>query len=87
LSDDQKVRRVLLLSDFFRGLGAADRARLRRTMRGLLDRDDTIPDRRLILRSIDETWPAATRPAEAQRVADFFIERPDVAGRPGAYGP
>ena len=87
MSDERKVRRVLLLSDFFRGLGEVDGARLRRTMRGMLDRDDTIPDRVLILHSIDETWPAATRPAAAQRVADFYIERPDVADRPGAYGP
>lgn len=87
LSDERKLRRVLLLSDFFRGLGESDGARLRRTMRRVLDRDDIIPDRLLILRSIDETWPTATRPAAAQRVADFYIERPDVADRPGAYGP
>jgi hypothetical protein len=87
LSDEQKLRRVLLLSDFFRGLGEADGARLRRTMRRMLDRADNIPDRALILRSIDETWPDATRPVAAQRVADFYLERPDVADRPGAYGP
>jgi hypothetical protein len=86
LSDERKVRRVMLLSDFFRGLGEADEARLRRTMRSMLDRDEPIPDRALILRSIDETWPEATRPAPAQRVADFYLERPDVADRPGAYG-
>jgi hypothetical protein len=77
----------MLLSDFFRGLGEADGARLRRTMRRLLDRDDSIPDRALILRSIGETWPERTRPAAARRVADFYLERPDVAARPGAYGP
>ena len=55
-------------------------------MRKLLDRDDTVADRLLILRAIDETWPEAARPASAQRVADFYLERPDVANRPGAYG-
>ena len=86
MSDRQKDSRVLLLSGFFWGLGEAERIRLRRTMRALLDRDDTLADRRLILRAIDETWPAAARPAAAQRVADFYLERPDVANRPGSYG-
>jgi hypothetical protein len=86
LSDRQKLGRVLLLSDFFRGLGEADEAMLRRTMRRILDSDDGIPDRTLILRSIDDTWPEAARPAAAQRVADFYLERPDIADRPGAYG-
>ena len=82
----EKQSRVLLLSSFFWTLGEADRGRLRRTMRELLDRDDTLADRLLILRAIDETWPAAARPPAAQRVADFYLERPDVADRPGAYG-
>ena len=86
MSDRQKDSRVLLLSGFFWGLGEAERIRLRRTMCALLDRDDTLADRRLILRAIDETWPAAARPDAAQRVADFYLERPDVANRPGAYG-
>jgi len=77
---------VLRLSSFFWTLGDAERIRLRRTMRELLDRDRTLPDRRLILRAIDETWPAAVRPAPARRVADFYLERPDIANRPGAYG-
>ena len=67
-------------------LGEADRGRLRRTMRELLDHDDTLADRLLILRAVDDTWPAAARPPAAQRVADFYLERPDVANRPGAYG-
>ena len=77
---------MLVLSSFFWTLGAADRSRLRRTMRELLDRDDTLADRMLILRAVDETWPANARPPAAQRVADFYLERPDVANRPGAYG-
>ena len=85
-SDRQREGHVLRLSGFFWGLGEAERTPLRRTMRKLLDRDDTIADRLLILRAIDETWPVAARPASAQRVADFYLERPDVANRPGAYG-
>ena len=85
-SDRQKEGRVLRLSGFFWGLAEAERAPLRRTMRKLLDRDDTVADRLLILRAIDETWPGGARPAAAQRVADFYLERPDVANRPGAYG-
>jgi hypothetical protein len=82
----EKQCRVLTLSSFFWTLGEADRRRLRRTMRELLDRDDTLADRLLILRAIDETWGATARPAAAQTVADFYLERPDVADRPGAYG-
>jgi hypothetical protein len=55
-------------------------------MRKLLDCDDTLADRLVILRAIDETWPRDARPAAAQRVADFYLERPDVANHPGAYG-
>lgn len=55
-------------------------------MRELLDRDENLADRLLILRAIDDTWPSAARPAAAQQVADFYLERPDVATRPGAYG-
>jgi hypothetical protein len=82
----EKEGRTLRLSSFFWTLGDADRSRLRRTMRELLDRDDTLADRRLILRAIDETWPATARSPAAQRVAEFSLERPDVANRPGAYG-
>ena len=82
----EKQSRALLLSSFFWTLGDADRGRLRRTMRELLDRDDTLADRLLILRAVDETWPAAARPPAGQRLADFYLERPDVADRPGAYG-
>ena len=86
LSDRQQEGRVLRLSGFFWGLAEAEQTPLRRTMRKLLDRDDTVADRLLILRAIDETWPVAARPAAAQRVADFYLARPDVANRPGAYG-
>ena len=82
----EKESRGLLLSSFFWTLGETDRSRLRRTMRELLDRDDTLADRLLILRAVDDTWPATARPPAAQRVADFYLERPDVANRPGAYG-
>lgn len=82
----EKQDRVLLLSSFFWTVGEADRSGLRRTMRELLDRDGSVPDRWLILRAIEEAWPAAARPAAAQRVADFYLERPGVADRPGAYG-
>ena len=82
----EKESRALRLSSFFWTLGETDRSRLRRTMRELLDRDDTLADRLLILRAVDQTWPATERPAAAQRVADFYLERPDVANRPGAYG-
>jgi hypothetical protein len=51
-------------------------------MRELLDRDDTLGDRLLILRAVDETWPATARPPAAQRVADFYLERPDVRTAP-----
>ena len=82
----EKQSRALLLSSFFWTLGDADRGRLRRRMRDLLDHDDTRADRLLILRAVDDTWPATARPPAAQRVADFYLERPDVANRPGAYG-
>jgi hypothetical protein len=85
LTAGEKDSRVLLLSSFFRTLGEADRCRLRRTMRELLDRDDNLADRRVILEAIEETWPATARPPGAQTVADFYLERPDVANRPGAY--
>ena len=82
----EKQSRALLLSSFFWTLGDADRGRLWRKMRDLLDHDDTRADRLLILRAVDDTWPATARPPAAQRVADFYLERPDVANRPGAYG-
>ncbi len=81
----EKQSRALLLSSFFWTLGDADRGRLRRKMRDLLDHDDTRADRLLILGAVDDTWPAIARPPAAQRVADFYLERPDVANRPGAY--
>jgi hypothetical protein len=86
LTAREKQSRALLLSSFFWTLGEADRGRLRRKMLELLDQHDTLADRRLILRAIDETWPATARPPAAQRVADFYLERPDIANRPGAYG-
>jgi hypothetical protein len=86
LTAREKQSRVLLLSSFFWTLDEADRGRLTRTMRELLDHDDTLADRPLILRAVDDTWPATARPPAAQRVADFYLERPDVASRPGAYG-
>jgi hypothetical protein len=52
----------------------------------LLDQHGTLADRRLILRAIDETWPTTARPPAAQRVAGFYLERPNIANRPGAYG-
>jgi hypothetical protein len=60
LTAREKEHRVLRLSSFFWTLDDADRSRLRRTLRELLDRDDT--------------------------VAEFYLERPDVSNRPGAYG-
>jgi hypothetical protein len=86
LTAREKESRVLLLSSFFWSLGQVDRRRLRQTMRELLDRDDALADRQLIVRAIDETWPATARPCAAQKTADFYLERPDVADRPGAYG-
>jgi hypothetical protein len=86
LTAREKQSRALLLSSFFWTLGEADRGRLRRTTRELLDDDDTLADRLLILRAVDDTWPATARPPAAQRVADFYLERTDVANRPGAYG-
>ena len=83
----EKQSRARLLSSFFWTLGDADRGRLRRTMRELLDHDDTLADRLLILRAVDDTWAVTARPPPAaQRVADFYLERTDVANRPGAYG-
>ena len=85
LSDRQKEGRVLRLSGFFWGLAEAERTPLRRTMHKLLD----------VMTPLPTAWssserstrrPVAARPAAAQRVADFYLERPDVANRPGAYG-
>jgi hypothetical protein len=86
LTAREKHSRVLLLSSFFWTLGEADRSRLRRKMLALLDQHGTLADRRLILRAIVETWPGTARPPAAQRVGDFYLERPDIANRPGAYG-
>jgi hypothetical protein len=86
LTAREKQSRALLLSSFFWTLGDADRGRLIRTMRELLDLDDTLADRLLILRAIDDTWPATARPPATQRVADFYLGRTDVADLPGAYG-
>ena len=54
-------------------------------MAALLETDGTIPDRDLILQSIERTW-RQTRPPIAGRVEAFYRERPEVADRPGAYG-
>ena len=62
MTDREKQSRALLLSSFFWTLGDADRGRLRRTMRELLDHDDTLADRLVILRAIDDTWPLTDRP-------------------------
>jgi hypothetical protein len=78
--------RILLLSGFFWSIRGADRVRLRRRMRDLLDHDLLLPDRLLILRAVNTTWPAAARPASVQRVVDFYAARPDVANCAGAYG-
>jgi hypothetical protein len=80
-----KQSRALLLSSFFWTHGDADRGRLTRTMRELLDHDDTLADCLPILRPEDDTWPATARPPATQRVADFYLERTDVANRPGAH--
>jgi hypothetical protein len=64
LTAREKQSRALLLSSFFWTLGEADRGRLRRTMRELLDHDDTLADRLLILRAVDDTWPATARPPD-----------------------
>ena len=54
-------------------------------MAALLKADEKIPDRELILQSIERTW-REKRPPIAARVEAFYRERPDVADRPGAYG-
>jgi hypothetical protein len=86
LTAGEKQSRARRLSSFFWTLGDADRGRLRRTMRELLDQDDTLADRLLILRAVADTWAVTARPPAAQMVADFYLERTDVANRPGAYG-
>jgi hypothetical protein len=72
LTAREKQSRALLLSSFFWTHGDADRRRLTRTMRELLDHDDTLADRLLILRPEDDTWPATARPPATPRVADFY---------------
>jgi hypothetical protein len=86
LSDQQKEGRAIHLASFFWTIGESERVHLTRTMRALLDRDDDVADRLLILGAIDEAWPQGQPPVAAQRVADFYRDRPDVADRAGAYG-
>jgi len=86
LTDQQKDSRAIYLSSFFWTIGPSERVHLIRTMRAILDHDDDVADRVLILRAIAEAWPPGQRPAAAQHVADFYRDRPDVADRAGAYG-
>ena len=85
MTDRERNARVLRLSGFFWGLDCRQRPRLQETMAALLKADEKIPDRELILQSIERTW-RETRPPIAARVEAFYRERPDVADHPGAYG-
>jgi hypothetical protein len=85
MTDRERSARVSRLSGFFWGLDRRQRRRLQETMAALLETDETIPDRDLILQSIERTW-RQTRPPIAGRVEAFYRERPEVADRPGAYG-
>jgi hypothetical protein len=85
MTDRERSARVSRLSGFFWGLDRRQRRRLQETMAALLKADEKIPDRELILQSIERTW-RETRPPIAARVEAFYRERPDVADRPGAYG-
>lgn len=85
MTDRERSSRVLRLSGFFWGLDRRQQRRLQETMAALLKADEKIPDRELILQSIERTW-RETRPPIAARVEAFYRERPDVADRPGAYG-
>jgi hypothetical protein len=79
MTDREQSARVLRLSGFFWGLDCRQRPRLQETMAALLKADEKIPDRELILQSIERTWRETRSPIAAR-------ERPDVADRPGAYG-
>jgi hypothetical protein len=85
MTDRERSARVSRLSGFFWGLDRRQRRRLQETMAALLETDETIPDRDLILQSIERTW-RQTRPPIAGRIEAFYRERPEVADRPGAYG-
>ena len=85
MTDRERRARVLRLSGFFWGLDSRQQRRLQEAMAALLEADERIPDRELILQSIERTWPEA-RPPIAAHVGAFYRERPDVADRPGAYG-
>ena len=85
MTDRERSARVSRLSGFFWGLDRRQRRRLQETMAALLETDETIPDRDLILQSIERTW-RQTRPPIAGRVEAFYRARPEVADRPGAYG-
>ena len=85
MTDREQSARVLRLSGFFWGLDCRQRPRLQETMAALLKADEKIPDRELILQSIERTW-RETRSPIAARVEAFYRERTDVADRPGAYG-
>ena len=80
-----RTDRALYLSGFVSLLPAPDRVRLDRAVLALLDSDDDLPDREVILRAVDQVWPHEPRPANIEHVPSFFLERPAVADRPGAY--
>ena len=86
MTPPQKQACVLFFSQFFFAVREDDRYLLDWVMRELLDADEALPDRVLVLRAIDRTWSAQARPAGASQVHAFFVERPEVADRPGAYG-
>jgi hypothetical protein len=66
MTDRERSARVSRLSGFFWGLDRRQRRRLQETMAALLETDETIPDRDLILQSIERTW-RQTRPPIAER--------------------
>jgi hypothetical protein len=80
-----RTDRALYLSGFVYLLPAPDRVRLDRAILALLDSDDGLPDREVILRAVGQVWPHEPRPANVEHVRSFFLARPDVADRPGAY--
>jgi hypothetical protein len=84
MTDRERSSRVLRLSGFFWCLDRRQQRRLQETM-AALKADEKIPDRELILQSIERTW-RETGPPIAARVEAFYRERPDDADRPGAYG-
>jgi hypothetical protein len=66
-------------------LPAADRVRFDRAILALLDSDDGLPEREVILRAVGQVWPHEPRSANVEHVRSSFVERPDVADRSGAY--